>query len=242
MSGQPWNRVPRTGSTMEVDPSQPRAQVTLDLAALPPPLSQNGETVRKKRRRESSEDTIGERNPTQDHRWQGPSRPPSVASGHGSNATDEMHRLAITGPVASGEYYESWPDPDPESEDEPGRTQPAQDPPTPTQAELTMDSNGQVGTLHTQVFRRQLTKEDTLMSIDLSQPQGASTSTATLEEQFAAMFDQMRQKQRDDLELFAENIRVQLVVECADLKNEMTRLRAELVDLRLQYQRMQNAR
>ncbi len=64
----------------------------------------------------------------------------------------------------------------------------------------------------------------------------------TLTEKLAAMFDLMRQKQREDMELFAESIRANMVVECADLKNEMTRLRAELVDLRLQYQRMQNAR
>ena len=63
-----------------------------------------------------------------------------------------------------------------------------------------------------------------------------------LTQKLAAMFDHMRQKQRDDMEEFAASIRAQFVVECADLKNEMTRMRAELVDMRIQYHRMQNGR
>ena len=58
----------------------------------------------------------------------------------------------------------------------------------------------------------------------------------------ATMLDHLREKQREDLETFARNIRAHIEVECADLKNELTRVKAELVDLRLQYQRMQNLR
>ncbi len=130
---------------------------------------------------ESFEETIGdrrdfERDSTYDHSWQGPSRPPSVVSGHDSPTAEELHRLAITGPVASGEYYETWPDDEPD--DEPGFTQPAQDPPTPTQDELPVGGDGNGGgALAVQVFRKRLTKEDTLMSIDFSQPQESTQST-----------------------------------------------------------------
>ena len=68
---------------------------------------------------------------------------------------------------------------------------------------------------------------------------GPANDTA-LEEKLAAMFDLMRQKQRDDMELFVQSIRTCWRLECADLKNEMMKLRTEVVDLQLQYQRMQN--
>ncbi|PIL35212.1 hypothetical protein GSI_03002 [Ganoderma sinense ZZ0214-1] len=254
MSDQPWNRLPRTGSVMEVDSSQPRPPVTYALAPLTlvvqAPL--NADAMPRKRRRldsPESEETVGDQrdfghHSTQDPRWQGPSHPPSDTSGYDSPTEADLHRLAITGPIASGEYYEKWPDTEADG-DEPGFTQPAPDPPSPALTEVPLRGDGQSGALASRVFKgKPLAKEDTLMSIDFSHSQDDSTprSDDALAEKLATMFDQMRQKQRDDMEMFAENIRAQLVVECADLKNEMTRLRAELVDLRIQYQRMQNGR
>lgn len=230
---------------------------------------------------ESSEETIDDRDrrdfernhPTQDSGWEGPSHPPSVASGSGHNSPgpDDMHRLALTGPVAYGEYYEKWPDAEPD-DDEPGFTQPArEDPPTPTQTEVPLEGDGQVVVRSSQpVFRKPLTKEDTLMSIDFSQSRDDSTckccdfflehcrfvadyvwdwllcagpaNDTALEEKLAAMFDLMRQKQREDMELAVQNIKSHLTLEYTDLKNEVMKLRTELVDMRLQYHRMQNAR
>nr|VWO95591.1 Uncharacterized protein [Ganoderma boninense] len=256
MSDQPRNRLTRTESVMEVDSSQPQPSVVRVLPPLPlVPAPINGDKMPRKRRRldsPESDETVADRrdydrHPTQDPRWQGPSHPPSDVSGYDSPTEANLHRLAITGPVASGEYYEKWPDADSTDDegDEPGFTQPAQDPPTPTQTQTPLGGDAQGGALAVRLPKGgRLAKEDTLMSIDFSQSQVDSTSRSddALVQRLGTMFEQMMQKQRTDLETFAENIRAQMVVDCADLKNEMTRLRAELVDLRIQYQRMQNGR
>ena len=151
--------------------------------------------VRRRRRvlsPESSEETIGERRdfdhnpgPSQDPRWPGPSRPPSVASSYDSSAEADLHRLAIMGPAAAGEYYETWPETEAEDEPGPGFTQPAaQDPPTPTQAEVPIPvsggGGGQSGALAVQVFKKKtISKEDTLMSIDFSQPSQPQDNSAS---------------------------------------------------------------
>ena len=142
--------------------------------------------VHRRRRLDSpeSDETVADRrdydrHPTQDPRWQGPSHPPSEVSGYDSPTEANLHRLAITGPVASGEYYEKWPDAESTDDegDEPGFTQPAQDPPTPTQTQTPLGGDAQGRALAVRLPKGgRLAKEDTLMSIDFSQSQVDSTS------------------------------------------------------------------
>ncbi|EJF61035.1 hypothetical protein DICSQDRAFT_170574 [Dichomitus squalens LYAD-421 SS1] len=235
---------------MDVDPSsQPRSR-----SRSPPSgaiVSHHGE-IRKKRRivsPESSEETIGDhrgtgRNPVRGQIAWRTSREPSGIQPSVSIHSQEPFKPSDTGAVISSEGYRGWREPDPEPDLTP--TPSEEELPDPTQPST--DSGNISDRQNKRMFPRLLRKEDTLMSIDpASQPPDPSSEDTELRPDvssanLATMLDHLRQKQREDLEVFAKNIRAHIEVECADLKNELTRVKAELVDLRLQYQRMQNGK